>query len=322
MIAERRTALTLAAAITAATLGVAIVVRLALAVEVRRRLDFGFAGVPATPEAALSIFSANARLLAVVFAAIAITQIDWRRDATLPVALTDTLLVLEVALNTIVVGAALGAYGTRMLAAALPHGPIELAVFALALALYMRARRARASAPAHRRGRRHLCERPGARSGPGELRGIMTGARMFGLLLLAVSALALSALFAARLPDELSDAPAPGPAERHAPVTVPEMPRVLGVSLPVLIAAEAAVGTIGLDRPRRHADRPTGPATHPPRVRALRTASLAARRGQAPGPRGRDRGDRQHRPRLPHRPRPHRSALPRARTAPRHRGIR
>ena len=74
----------------------------------------------------------------------------------------------------------------------------------------------------------------------------MTGARMFGLLLLAVSALALSALFAARLPDELSDAPAPGPAARHAPVTVPEMPRVLGVSLPVLIAAEAAVGTIGL----------------------------------------------------------------------------
>ena len=142
MIAERRAALTLAAAITAATLVVAIVVRLALAVEVRRRLDFGFAGVPATPEAALSIFSANARLLAVVFAAIAITQIDWRRDATLPVALTDTLLVLEVALNTIVVGAALGAYGTRMLAATLPHGPVELAVFALALALYMRARRA------------------------------------------------------------------------------------------------------------------------------------------------------------------------------------
>lgn len=150
MIAERRTAVALAAAMTAAALAVAVVVHLALAVEVRQRLDFGFAGVPATPDAALSIFAANTRLLAVVFAATALTQVQCNeRAAALLRGVTDSVLALEVALNTIVVGAALGAYGTRMLAAVLPHGPIELAAFALALALYVRARRARLS-------RRHI----------------------------------------------------------------------------------------------------------------------------------------------------------------------
>src|SRR5206468_11884093 len=50
-------------------------------VDVRRRLDFGFAGVPATPGAALSIFADNTRLLAVVFAAIALTQLKWNERA-------------------------------------------------------------------------------------------------------------------------------------------------------------------------------------------------------------------------------------------------
>ena len=143
MIAERRAALTLAAAITAATLAVAIVVRLALAAEVRRRLDFGFAGVPATPEAALSIFAANARLLAVVFAAIAITQIAWRRRRHAAGGVDRHA------------ARARGRAATRSWSAprsaptapacsppSLPHGPVELAVFALALALYLRARRA------------------------------------------------------------------------------------------------------------------------------------------------------------------------------------
>jgi hypothetical protein len=144
VIVERRTVLTLAAGMAAAALAVAAVVHLALAVEVRRRFGFGFAGVPATADSALAILVANARLLAVVFAAIALTQIPCNeRVASLLLPATDAILVLEVALNTIVVGAALGAYGTRMLAAVLPHGPIELAAFSLALALYVHARRAR-----------------------------------------------------------------------------------------------------------------------------------------------------------------------------------
>jgi hypothetical protein len=35
----------------------------------------------------------------------------------------------------------LGAYGSRMGVAMLPHGPLELAAYALALALYLHARR-------------------------------------------------------------------------------------------------------------------------------------------------------------------------------------
>jgi hypothetical protein len=45
-----------------------------------------------------------------------------------------------VAANVIVVGAGLGAYGTRMVLAVLPHGPVELAAYALALALYLEGR--------------------------------------------------------------------------------------------------------------------------------------------------------------------------------------
>ena len=41
----------------------------------------------------------------------------------------------------LVVGAALGAYGTRMARAMLPHGPVELAAFALALGLHLHGRR-------------------------------------------------------------------------------------------------------------------------------------------------------------------------------------
>jgi hypothetical protein len=141
MIADHRTAFALAIGMAAAALSIAVVVHLAMAAEVRRQLSFAFAGVPATPEAALSIFAANARLLAVVFAAIALTQVKWSEHAaTLLLAVTDTVLVLDVALNTIVVGAALGAYGSRMLAAMMPHGPLEVAIFAFALALYVRAR--------------------------------------------------------------------------------------------------------------------------------------------------------------------------------------
>ncbi len=52
----------------------------------------------------------------------------------------EALLVAAVAANVIVVGVSLGAYGTRMVRAALPHGPLELAAYSLALALYLRAR--------------------------------------------------------------------------------------------------------------------------------------------------------------------------------------
>ena len=54
--------------------------------------------------------------------------------------LGEVLLGAAVAANLIVVGASFGAYGTRMLRAALPHGPLELAAYSLALALYLQGR--------------------------------------------------------------------------------------------------------------------------------------------------------------------------------------
>jgi len=74
----------------------------------------------------------------------------------------------------------------------------------------------------------------------------MTGARLFGLLLLAAGALAVSLLFAAQLADTLSEKPARTPREPRVTEALPDMPRVFGISLPVLIAAEAAVGAVGL----------------------------------------------------------------------------
>ncbi|MGH2946713.1 MAG: hypothetical protein ACRDPC_10730, partial [Solirubrobacteraceae bacterium] len=53
----------------------------------------------------------------------------------------EALLAGLVAANALMVGASLGAYGARMARAMLPHGPVELAAFALALALYLQGRR-------------------------------------------------------------------------------------------------------------------------------------------------------------------------------------
>jgi hypothetical protein len=52
----------------------------------------------------------------------------------------EIVLGAAVAINVLAVGAAVGAYGTRMVHALLPHGPVELAGFGVALALYLRGR--------------------------------------------------------------------------------------------------------------------------------------------------------------------------------------
>ena len=50
------------------------------------------------------------------------------------------MLVAALAANVVVVGASLGAYGLRMIRAALPHGPLELTAYSLALAVYLQGR--------------------------------------------------------------------------------------------------------------------------------------------------------------------------------------
>ncbi len=99
-------------------------------------------------------------------------------------------------------------------------------------------------------------------------------------------------------------------------------PRLLGISLPLLIAGEVAVGIVSLAALGGTLTAKRVRATRSARVRALRAAPLPARRGQAAGPRGHDGGDRQRRARLPRRARTIRPAVSRLRTAPRHRTLR
>lgn len=147
-----RPTLAVSAALVAAASAVAVGVRLLWASGARDTLAFGFAGLDPDARTALSILAANARLLAALMAACAAAQILWRlRPAggqpglTIGVARAtlDTLVALQVTANIAVVGAAVGGYGDRMLAAMLPHGPLELLAFAAPLALYLHARRAR-----------------------------------------------------------------------------------------------------------------------------------------------------------------------------------
>lgn len=149
----RTVGLTRAAAATA--LGVLVVIALAAAVTAlafaepaRQALDFGFGGVPRRLDEALAIFASNARLMGAVAAAVTIVQAPrWDRpDRPLGVGGRRLRLAVDLALgaavtaNAIVIGMAVGAYGWRMVEAMLPHGPPELAAFALALAVYLRAR--------------------------------------------------------------------------------------------------------------------------------------------------------------------------------------
>ncbi|RKQ90826.1 hypothetical protein C8N24_0641 [Solirubrobacter pauli] len=141
--------------LVAATAFVAAVVHLAFAGSARQLLDFPFAGLEPVPGTAAAILATNLRLLIGVIAATVIVQSPWcakRHEARsgiglIVVAALDTLIALEVFLNALVVGASLGAYGWRMVLAVLPHGPLELAAFASALALYVRSRSERMPAP-------------------------------------------------------------------------------------------------------------------------------------------------------------------------------
>jgi hypothetical protein len=125
---------------------VALVVRLACAGRVRAWLGFPFTGVPATLQEAARIFAHNAGAMLGIGGLLLIAQLAARRpqgpartQRYVQVA-GELLLAGVIAANLAVVGAALGAYGDRMARATLPHGPVELAAFALAIALYLQGR--------------------------------------------------------------------------------------------------------------------------------------------------------------------------------------
>jgi len=136
-----------AAVLTTACGAIAFTVHVAVVVAAREWLAFPFTGIPARPAIAASIFLHNLRAIAAVWSLLLIAQAAlWTsgepgRASTILRRSGEVLLAAAVAANLIVVGASLGAYGTRMLRATLPHGPFELAAYSLALALYLQGRR-------------------------------------------------------------------------------------------------------------------------------------------------------------------------------------
>jgi hypothetical protein len=137
----------IAATLIAAVALIAAVTRVAFAGQARGWLGYRFPGVPARPDIAGLIFEHNLLALLGVLGVLLIAQIAARAsDGPGPVTravhvCAELSLAAGIAANTLLVGVAIGAYGLRMVRAVLPHGPIELAADALAIALYLHGRR-------------------------------------------------------------------------------------------------------------------------------------------------------------------------------------
>jgi hypothetical protein len=137
----------IAGALIVATFLIALVVDVGFAANARRWLAFGFAGLPARPAEAAGIFMHNLRAVLAVAGLVVIAQTPYwagqmqpGRSHRLVRGAGEVLLTGAVAANVAVVGASFGAYGARMIRAALPHGPVELGAFSFALGLYMKGR--------------------------------------------------------------------------------------------------------------------------------------------------------------------------------------
>jgi hypothetical protein len=138
----------------ASVLVVAGVVHVALAAGAREWLGYSFPGVPPRADVAVAIFAHNSRAILGVFGLLLIAQIAARAPQGPGRVLRiirgggELILAGMIAANVFVVGAAIGAYGVRMAKAVLPHGPVELAAYSLALGLYLQGSR-RALPAAH-----------------------------------------------------------------------------------------------------------------------------------------------------------------------------
>lgn len=129
---------------------VALACRLFFAEAARRELAFTFDPAAASLGVAWQTLSTNLQLATVCFVCALVVSHLWcaldrgSRRIKLLYAATRVLFELWLGLvyvvNVLVVGISLGAYGTPMVRALLPHGPVELAAFSLALAAYLRSR--------------------------------------------------------------------------------------------------------------------------------------------------------------------------------------
>lgn len=129
----------------------ALAVRLLDAGGARSLLGFTFEGVPRRPEEATAIFANNMRVLGALLLATVIARvarggdrIGWERVLTrTAIAACDIAVIAGCALHVVLIGAAIGAHGRRVIELVLAHGPFELVAFSLALGLYVDARRER-----------------------------------------------------------------------------------------------------------------------------------------------------------------------------------
>lgn len=137
----------IATTLIAAVALIAAVTRVAFAGQARGWLGYRFPGVPARPDIAVLIFEHNLLALLGVLGVLLIAQIAARAsNGPGPIlravhVCAEISVAAGIAANTLVVGVAIGAYGTRMFRAVLPHGPIELAAYTLAIALHLHGRR-------------------------------------------------------------------------------------------------------------------------------------------------------------------------------------
>jgi hypothetical protein len=147
-----RLAARIAGALTIAVVAIALLVALTSPGAARGWLGFRFRGIPATLGVAAAIFVHNLRALAAVGGLLLIAQSPhWAGHERGHIQRAvqragELLLAAGIATNVIVIGTAFGAYRVKMLRAALPQGPFELAAYATALALYVGGRDKRLSA--------------------------------------------------------------------------------------------------------------------------------------------------------------------------------
>ena len=140
-----RLAILISVAAIAACMVLAGVVAMAAPAQARGWLGFTFPGLAARPAVAVGILAHNLRSLSGVFVLLIFARLAPRAPdqctARLGVRLGEVILAGAITANVVVVAAALGAYRERMVLALMPHGPVELAAYSLALALYLQDRR-------------------------------------------------------------------------------------------------------------------------------------------------------------------------------------
>ena len=140
-----RLAILIGAVAIAACIVIAGLVAVAAPAWARAWLGFTFPGLAPRPAVAEGILAHNLRSLSGVFVLLTFARLASRapdkRTARLAVRLGEVILAGAITANVVVVAAALGAYRERMVMALMPHGPVELAAYSLAIALYLQDRR-------------------------------------------------------------------------------------------------------------------------------------------------------------------------------------